>query len=390
MIAACAIVLLACAALPVAYRLLLSFSRTPLPSRPETCPAERASAGSKGSSLTGSSVSVIVPLLNELDTIADKLADLARLDPPPDEVILVDGGSRDGSDEIAARGASAAGWRLVRSPVAGKTAQLNAALAHATSDWVLVTDADALLPAYAIDALRAAVRAQGAAVAGMPVVPIAAHPLERLHCELANALRVSEHDRGSSGLVVGPCYMFERGLFHRFPDDVVADDVYVSLAALTTDRPIALAAGGVVVETRSPRTLRGLIAHKLRKADAYLHEIRRFVFAAPRTPAARRPFVWRALMVSGVPTLIGLVAFCVLHAAIVARAPAAAALLVAIEVWLAAWGTRAGAPRPLGMITLYALLAGIAGAALVMRPFTRRTDRFARIAVSAAAFGEDS
>jgi glycosyltransferase involved in cell wall biosynthesis len=335
-------------------------------------------------------VSVIVPLMNELDTIAGKLADIARLDPAPAQVILVDGGSSDGSVEIAARAASAAGWRLVRSAVAGKTAQLNAALAHATSDWVLVTDADALLPADAIEALRAAAHAHGAAVAGMPVVPLAAHPLERLHWELANALRVSEHDRGSSGLVVGPCYMFARDLFDRFPDDVVADDVYVSLAALTADRPIALAAADVVVETRSPRTLRGLIAHKLRKADAYLHEVRRFAFAAPRTPAARRPFVWRALMVSGVPTLIGFVAFCVMHAAIAAEAPAAAALLVATEAWLAVWGTRAGAPRPLGVIALYALLGGVAAAALVMRPFTRRTDRLARIAVSAAAFGEDS
>ncbi len=55
-----------------------------------------------------------------------------------DEVVVVDGGSRDRTREVAA----AAGAKVVESPWPGFGAQRNVALDHATADWVLEIDAD--------------------------------------------------------------------------------------------------------------------------------------------------------------------------------------------------------------------------------------------------------
>ena len=46
-------------------------------------------------------LSIIVPLLNEADNLPELMAHIVRLDPAPQQVILVDGGSVDGSVTVA-------------------------------------------------------------------------------------------------------------------------------------------------------------------------------------------------------------------------------------------------------------------------------------------------
>jgi rSAM/selenodomain-associated transferase 2 len=46
-------------------------------------------------------ISLIVPTLNERAYLPDALANLNSQDPPPDEILVVDGGSEDGTQEIA-------------------------------------------------------------------------------------------------------------------------------------------------------------------------------------------------------------------------------------------------------------------------------------------------
>jgi glycosyltransferase involved in cell wall biosynthesis len=79
-------------------------------------------------------ISIVIPTLNEIERIADVLPDLGWAD----EVIVADGGSADGTREMAAR----LGARVL--VVAGRTiaAQRNAAIAIVRNRWVLALDAD--------------------------------------------------------------------------------------------------------------------------------------------------------------------------------------------------------------------------------------------------------
>lgn len=79
-------------------------------------------------------VTVVIPTLNEAARIAGLLEDLAWAD----EIIVVDGGSSDGTDALAAT----AGARVMT--VAGQTIadQRNAGIGAARNRWILTMDAD--------------------------------------------------------------------------------------------------------------------------------------------------------------------------------------------------------------------------------------------------------
>jgi glycosyltransferase involved in cell wall biosynthesis len=79
-------------------------------------------------------LTVVIPTLNESDRIADAIADLAWAD----EVIVIDGGSTDGTAKIA----EGSGARVL--VVAGQTiaGQRNAGIAEARNQWVLALDTD--------------------------------------------------------------------------------------------------------------------------------------------------------------------------------------------------------------------------------------------------------
>ena len=92
--------------------------------------------------------SVIVPTLNEASTIADALRRVQRL--APHELIVSDGGSEDGTPELARPYATVVNGRR------GRGVQLNAGAARATGDVLLFLHADVRLPSDALDAIEAA------------------------------------------------------------------------------------------------------------------------------------------------------------------------------------------------------------------------------------------
>jgi rSAM/selenodomain-associated transferase 2 len=92
-------------------------------------------------------LSIIVPCLNEAEGISGALAALAPLRARGAEVIVVDGGSSDGTVERAAPLAD----RVISAP-RGRASQMNAAAARARGEIMLFLHADTLLPESA-DAL---------------------------------------------------------------------------------------------------------------------------------------------------------------------------------------------------------------------------------------------
>lgn len=83
---------------------------------------------------------IVIPALNEAGSLPALLADLAALRPPAD-IVVVDGGSTDGTTDLAA----AAGARVLRA-APGRGSQLLAGAAAARGAWLCFLHADVRMP----------------------------------------------------------------------------------------------------------------------------------------------------------------------------------------------------------------------------------------------------
>jgi rSAM/selenodomain-associated transferase 2 len=99
-------------------------------------------------------LSIVVPVLDEAAGIAAALAPLQRLRQAGVEVLVVDGGSRDATLEVATPLAD-----LVLVAPRGRGSQMNAGAARARGATLLFLHADTRLPAGAVDAVAAAIAA---------------------------------------------------------------------------------------------------------------------------------------------------------------------------------------------------------------------------------------
>jgi len=92
-------------------------------------------------------VSVVITVLNEAGTIGDLLGSLAAQTVRPREVIVVDGGSRDGTQLHAEwwHGRLGVPLRVIDAPGVGIGAGRNTGIAAATSSLIAVTDAGVVL-----------------------------------------------------------------------------------------------------------------------------------------------------------------------------------------------------------------------------------------------------
>lgn len=87
-------------------------------------------------------VSIVIPTLNEANHIERTLRQLALLEPPPIEVLVVDGGSQDETVTLAQR----AGMQVLMCDRRGRSVQMNHGAKSAIGDVVCFLHADTSVP----------------------------------------------------------------------------------------------------------------------------------------------------------------------------------------------------------------------------------------------------
>ncbi len=178
-------------------------------------------------------LSIIVPMLNEAPALPDLLEHLLPLRRGGVEVILVDGGSEDGSATIA----SCAGFEVVRAE-RGRARQMNAGAAAARSDALLFLHADTRLPNGAIQLIDAAL-ADGRHVWGRFDV---AFDLRTWTMD-ATAFLMNRRSR-LTGIATGDQALFmTRAAFDAvggFPDQPLMEDVEITSRLRRRSRPACI------------------------------------------------------------------------------------------------------------------------------------------------------
>ena len=168
-------------------------------------------------------LSVVVPVLNEAAGIRAALEALAPLRARGHEVIVVDGGSSDGTADIAAGLCD----RVLSAP-RGRAAQMNAGARAANGDMLLFLHADTRLPAdFTIP---------DSAVWGRFDVRIdGRHPLLKV---VACAMNLRSR---LTGIATGDQAMFvRRAVFPGFPEIPLMEDIALSRALKKIDSPSCL------------------------------------------------------------------------------------------------------------------------------------------------------
>ena len=178
-------------------------------------------------------IAIIVPVLNEAASWPPIEARLRALVTLPDvTVLVVDGGSRDGTAEMAAHG----GCTVLHSE-RGRARQMNTGAAGCTGDVLLFLHADTSLPPDWLQAVRSSL--QRDTCWGRFDVTIAGHsPMLRVVATLMN------WRSRLSGIATGDQAMFmTRAAFDMvggFPDQRLMEDIEISKRLLKVSRPACL------------------------------------------------------------------------------------------------------------------------------------------------------
>jgi rSAM/selenodomain-associated transferase 2 len=178
-------------------------------------------------------LSIIVPLLNEAQELPGLLERLAPLLRNGGEVIVVDGGSDDGSADIAER----AGFTVVRT-AKGRARQMNAAAALATGGVLLFLHADTQLPDSA-ETTIAQELADSRRVWGRFDIRISGRS-----AMLRVVSRLMNFRSRLTGIATGDQAMFvTRYAFNAvggFPDQPLMEDIELSKRLLALSRPACI------------------------------------------------------------------------------------------------------------------------------------------------------
>ena len=199
-------------------------------------------------------VTVVIAARNEAASIGARLDNLAALDYPMErlDVVLASDGSEDATVAIANARAEGRRVTVLDLDRVGKADALNAAVARATGEIVVFTDANT---AFAIDAVRALVAPFAdpsvGGVAGNQVYTRAGggpgDAGERSYWDFDRLLKRAESAAGSTVSATGAIYALRRELVPTIVAGVT-DDFYTSTAVLDRGYRLVFAPGAVAYE----------------------------------------------------------------------------------------------------------------------------------------------
>jgi glycosyltransferase involved in cell wall biosynthesis len=269
------------------------------------------------------SVTMVIAARNEAAGIGAKLANLLSLDYPADrlDVVVASDGSDDGTDAIVGAYADR-GVRLISLPRVGKAAALDAAVAEASGDVLVFSDANSI---HAPDALRALVRPFADPLVGGVAGDqrylgseggdgIASG--ERRYWDLERRLKAAESLGGNVISATGAIYAIRRSLFRSIPAGVT-DDFFTSTGVIAQGYRLVFAPEAVAYEPVSQtaeielgrkvrvmtRGLRGVLLrrelldprrHGFYALQLLTHKVLRRTMAFPLLAlAVTSPLLWR-------------------------------------------------------------------------------------------------
>jgi hypothetical protein len=221
---------------------------------------------------TSNKISVVVPVLDDRDGIRELLESLAAQSRPPDECVVVDGGSTDGTLELLASSVLPFPLRVVKHPGRNIAAARNRGVAAAGFDWIACTDAGCCPASGWLRAIDAA-SSSSDFVAGVFEIE-GRGPFERV-LALTHYPSTDELDRPRAWIRIshrlfGRGYVPERSgggnmAFSKaawravggFPEDIYAGEDRAFTAAVVSAGFRITRSTGAVVKWRPPGTLVG-------------------------------------------------------------------------------------------------------------------------------------
>jgi len=208
-----------------------------------------------------------------------------RYEPRLSEIIIVHGGAREERYEIVQDANPLI--KIVHTKKRGKTTQLNIGMSVAHGDVYMITDVDAEISQHAIWDIMRALDDPQVGVVGLWCSLSGGTVIDKFYWYVANWIRVIESKFWTCSHVVAPCYAFDADYFihpAKIPEDVVADDVYISFYYNFIGKRVRYLRSSRVVEKRAPKTIVQFIKHKARKGNAVLRELLRFMYELPYAP----------------------------------------------------------------------------------------------------------
>ncbi len=180
-----------------------------------------------------SKLSIIMPVLDEGESIAERLDDLADLRSLGVEVIVVDGGSRDATVPRARLRAD-----CVISAPRGRAPQMNAGAARSSGDVLLFLHADTRLPADADHLVLNGLQRNGRAWGRFDIKIEGSHPLLPIVARLMGMRsRITGIATGDQAMFVRRDAFLAAGGFPAIP---LMEDVALSKRLKRVSRPLCL------------------------------------------------------------------------------------------------------------------------------------------------------